>query len=445
MERGTVPFKLGGSKSTAAPAPSKKSRPWLRRSIGIVVAVVVAIAVAYGAIIGIAVIASKPILFLVAGLIAFLLANALGISLATKSIQRSGRITAYAVSSIIVLALVVGGGIARGHGDPGARPVAGMRYWDLPTGSRLAYVHLPASGTRRSTPVVVLQGGPGVSDLAGYARFFKPLTDDGFDVFVYDQVGSGHSGRLDNPRNYTLSRDAADLEAIRRTIGARTVDLVGDSYGALLAADYMATHSHNVSRAVFASPADLDPAKFGASTIGRLSNGQIRGLVGQLIRPRALLAYTLLQVNPTAAHNFAGDKEMDGRFDKVYRQSAAALHCKKAPLGPRLTGLGFYANQFPQSAAAKPHADIRPLLRRVATPSLVIKGSCDYLSWSSAVGYMKTLPHATLEYVHNAGHDLYADQPGPVMGLIRAFLGDRALPQAPYPSLVKPSDYEGSK
>lgn len=440
-----MPFKLGGSKSSSAPAPSKKSRPWLRRSVGVLVAVIVAVVVGYGAIIGIAVITSKPILFLVAGLLVFLAANAIGIGLATKTIQRSGRITTYAVSSIIVLALALVSGIPRGHGDPGARDVAGMRYWDLTTGSRLAYVHLPASGTRRSTPVIVLQGGPGVSDLAGYARYFRPLTNDGFDVFIYDQVGSGHSGRLDDPRRYTLARDAADLEAVRRMIGARTVDLVGDSYGALVAADYMATHSRNVSRAVFASPADLDPGKFSASTLGRLSNGQLRGLFGQLIRPRALLAYTLLQVNPLAAHNFAGDKEMDGRFDKVYRQSAAALHCKKAPLGPKLTGLGFYANQFPQSAAATPHADIRPRLRRVATPTLVIKGSCDYLSWSSAIGYMKTLPHATLEYVRNAGHDLYADQPATVMGLMRAFLGDRQLPQAPYPSLGKPSDYEGPK
>lgn len=439
-------LKLGASKSkSAAPAPSKQSRPWLRRSIGVVVAVVVALVVGYGAIIGIAVITSKPILFLVAGLVAFLLANALGIALATKSIQQAGRITTYAVSSVLVLALVIVGGWQRGNGDPGARAVAGMRYWDLPTGSRLAYVHLPASGTHRPTPVVVLQGGPGVSDLAGYARYFRSLTNDGFDVYIYDQVGSGHSGRLDDPRNYTLSRDAADLEAVRRMIGARTIDLVGDSYGALLAADYMASHSANVTRAVFASPADLDPGKFSASTIGRLSNGQIRGLVGQLIRPRALLSYTLLQVNPTAAHNFAGDKEMDARFDKVYRQSAAALHCKNAPLGPKLTGLGFYANQFPQSAAARPHADFRPQLRRVATPTLLIKGSCDYLSWSSAVGYMTTLPHASLEYVRNAGHDLYADQPGTVMGLMRAFLGGRQLPQTPYPSLVKPSDYQGPK
>ena len=439
-------MKFGWSKSKSpAPAPRKKSRPWLRRSVGTVVAVLVAVVVGYGAIVGVAVLTSKQLLFLVAGLVVFLLANAVGVGLATKAVSRGGRITTYAVSTLVVLALVLVGGVQRGHQHDAAPAVAGMRYWDLPTGSRLAYVHLPAAGTRRPTPVIVLHGGPGVADLAGDTRYFRPLTNDGFDVYVYDQVGSGHSGRLTDPTHYTLDRDVADLEAIRRTIGARTVSLVGNSYGALLAAAYMARYGSQVSRAVFASPTDLDPKQFGASTFNRLSNSQLRGLFGRLIRPRTLLDYTLLQVNPRAAHNFAGDAEMDARFDKIYRQSAPALHCKKASLGTVPTGLGFYANAFPQSAAAKRHGDFRPALRRVAAPALVIKGSCDYVSWSSGVGYVRALPHATLEYVHNAGNDLYHDQPATVLGLIRAFLGGRQLPQQPYSGTAKPSDYQGPK
>ena len=434
---------LRSAPTEPVPTPTKKSRPWVRRTLWTVLAVILAAAAGFGAIIGVAVLTDKPALFLVAGLLGFALSNAVGISLTTKSVRRGGRITTYVLTTLVVVAAVVFSSVPRGHPHDVAAPVAGMRYWDLPTGSRLAYVKLPASGTRRSTPVIVLHGGPGVADLAGYARYFRPLTDDGFDVYVYDQVGSGHSGRLTDPSNYTLARNVADLEAIRRTIGARSVSLVGDSYGALLGAAYLAKYSHYVTHAVFASPADLDPGKFSVSTIGRLSNGQIRGLVGQLVRPRALLAYTLLQVNPQAAHNFAGDAEMDNRFDDVYQQSAAALHCKGDRLPPKLRGLGYYANQFPQSAAAAPHADIRPELRRVATPTLVIKGSCDYMSWSSAVGYLHALPHSTLEYVHHAGHDMYADQPGQVLALIRAFLGDRILPQQPYAGTRKPGDYQG--
>ncbi len=437
-------MKFGKSSSSSTPAPSKESRPWLRRSLWTVVAVIVAVLIGYGAIVGVAVLTAKPALFLAAGLIIFALANAVGISLATKSVSRGGRITTYVVSTLIVIALAVAGVVPRAHQHQDtARPVAGMRYWDLPTGSRLAYVHLPATGTRRSTPVIVLQGGPGVSDLAGDARYFRPLTNDGFDVYVYDQIGSGHSGRLTDPSNYTLNRDVSDLEAIRHTIGAPTVALVGNSYGALLGSAYMARYGRNVSRAVFASPTDLKPSQFTASTINRLSNGELRGLFSRLVRPRTLLAYTLLQVNPQAAHNFAGDAEMDTRFDQIYRQSQAAQHCKSASLGPKLTGLGFYANGYPESAGAKPHADFRTALAKAAAPVMVIKGSCDYLSWSSGIGYLKAFPHSTLEYVHNAGNDLYHDQPETVLGLIRAFLGGRTLPQQPYVGTKKPGDYQG--
>src|ERR671910_10670 len=42
-------------------------------------------------------------------------------------------------------------------------PVAGQRFWELPTGSRIAYVRLPARGRARATPVVFLHGGPGLA------------------------------------------------------------------------------------------------------------------------------------------------------------------------------------------------------------------------------------------------------------------------------------------
>jgi alpha-beta hydrolase superfamily lysophospholipase len=56
--------------------------------------------------------------------------------------------------------------------------------------------------------------------MAGDARYFGALAQEGFGVYVYDQVGRGRSERLDDPRGYTLERDVADLEAIRHAAGA---------------------------------------------------------------------------------------------------------------------------------------------------------------------------------------------------------------------------------
>src|SRR3712207_8793536 len=48
----------------------------------------------------------------------------------------------------------------------------------------------------------------------------------------------------------------------------------------------------------------------------------------------------------------------------------------------------FYANQYPQSATREPHADFLPDLARLRAPTLVLKGRCDYLSWSSTREYL---------------------------------------------------------
>jgi proline iminopeptidase len=294
--------------------------------------------------------------------------------------------------------------------------------------------------------VVFLHGGPGIADMAGDAAYFGRLTGDGYDVFVYDQVGTGRSNRLQDPSRYTIAREVADLEAIRQRIGADRMVLIGHSWGGQVAAAYLAAHPDRVARVVFSSPGALAPALDDGSSggvRGRLPlAGQLR-LYALLVRPRVLLGYTLLQVHPRAAHAFVGDAEMDARNDRVYNAGRAGTHCRDAGPGPELHGLGFYTYQFPQSAAARPWADPRPALARLATPALVIKGSCDYLSWSSGLAYRHALPRAELVYLHHAGHNAYQDQPAAYLAVVRAFLAGRSLPTPAWTGDAVPADYEG--
>jgi proline iminopeptidase len=282
--------------------------------------------------------------------------------------------------------------------------------------------------------------------MAGDAAYFGQLAGDGYDVWVYDQVGTGRSSRLADPRRYDIAREVADLEAIRGRIGADRMVLIGHSWGGQVAASYLAAHPAHVARVVFSSPGALAPALddgSGGRLRTRLPFGQQLGLYRLLSRPRVLLAYTLLQVNPRAAHAFAGDAETDARLDRVDNQTRPALHCRGAPAGPALHGLGFYSYQFPQSAAARPWADPRPRLVGLATPALVVKGACDYLSWSSGLAYRQALPNAELVYLPQAGHNAYQDQPAAYLATVRAFLTGRSLPVPARTTGEVPADYEG--
>jgi pimeloyl-ACP methyl ester carboxylesterase len=136
-------------------------------------------------------------------------------------------------------------------------PVDGEALWELPTGSRIAYVHLPPNkATTPSGPLVFLHGGTGVADMRGDIQYFGQLTLDGYDVYVYDSLGSGRSSRLDDPRGYTLKRDVDDLAEIRQQIGAERLTL-GHSYGAVVAAAFFARQPESVAQVVFCSPGGL--------------------------------------------------------------------------------------------------------------------------------------------------------------------------------------------
>jgi proline iminopeptidase len=425
-----------------------KERASTGRIVLVVLAVLLGAAAGLGALLGAAALTSRPPLYLLAGLAGFCAVYLLGLLFATHKVGRDRRRRVREVSFFAGTALGVGLFVLTAllpMGDPRLppAPVEGQRFWELPTDSRIAYVHVPAEGDSRGTPVIFLHGGPGTPDMKGDSEYFGRLARSGFDVYVYDEVGTGRSSRLEDPRRYTLTRDVADLEAVREKIGAKRVVLIGHSYGGTLAAAYASSHPEHVERMVLSFPGDPSPSAGGASMVYRLTTREKLGVYALLLPPRPMLAYALLQVNPEAAHTFASDAELDARQDRIYNRTRPALHCRNQPPGPRLHGLGFFANQYPQSTARKPHADFLPDLEGLSIPTLVIKGRCDYLSWSSAQEYLGALPDARLLYLNDSGHNAYQDEPERYMANVRAFLLGRPLPEHPYEGSNRPEGYEG--
>lgn len=319
-----------------------------------------------------------------------------------------------------------------------------VQYWALPTGSRIPYVKLTPATVTHPEPILFVHGGPGVADLAGDADYFGQLREEGYVVYVYEQVGVGRSARLPDPSGYTIERNAADLEAIRQQIGAEKVILIGHSYGAGVAALYIAQHGEHVAKLIVSSPGSIvGGLAEGGAPQDRLSMTEKVALYAKLLQPRPLTVYTLLQINPRAAHHFAGDAEMDARMDEIYALVEPGLHCRQRAAGQPLHGLGFYASQFPQSAQTPPAPDVRSTLQRYAIPTLVIKGSCDYLNWTSALAYLDAFQAgpAHLVYLPGAGHNVYQDQPREFAENMKAFLRGEPLPNA-YHSRSVPTDYE---
>lgn len=418
------------------------------RVVLVLMAALFGAAVGTVALLGTATITARPTLFLLAGLAAFCAAYLTGLLLATRGVsslrKRRARAILFCAGTVALVGLFALTALVP-MSDPRLppAPVEDQRFWELSTGSRIAHARVPAEGDTREVPVIFLHGGPGTPDMRGDSEYFGRLAQDGFDVYVYDQVGRGRSNRLADPRGYTLERDVADLEEIREEIGAESVVLIGHSYGGTIAAAYMTAYPEHVAKMVLSSPGDPSPEAAGASMLFRLSTREKMGIYVLLLPPRPMLTYALLQVNPEAAHTFAGDAEMDARFDRVYNRTKPALHCEGEPPGSELHGLGFYAHYYPQSATSPPPTDSLPELAGQETANLIIKGRCDYLSWSSAREYLRTLPNAQLLYLDGSGHNAYQDEPERYMANVRTFLHGQPLPEPQYEVQRMPEGYEG--
>ena len=124
--------------------------------------------------------------------------------------------------------------------DEGFSTVGGYRlYWKS--------VGTPSS----SETLVTLHGGPGATH--DYLLPLADLAEDGFRVVFYDQLGCGRSDRARSTDEYTIDRDAADLEALRKSLRLGRVHLLGSSYGGLLAIAYALAHPAPVRTLVSAS------------------------------------------------------------------------------------------------------------------------------------------------------------------------------------------------
>jgi proline iminopeptidase len=426
---------------------------WLMMAMAVIFGIVATVAAFFGAAF---LLDSSRVLFVVAISVGFLITSG-GAWIATRMMTRArpGRIAlSVGGATMLLLALVTAVTIFPPLGSTAAAREAppiprGAGYWNLNTGSHLAYLKVLAQGRARATPILMVGGGPGEEDVADttQTKFFGQLAQLGYDVYFYDQIGSGLSARLADPGQYTLARHVADLEAIRARIGAQQVILMGASWGGTLVATYMATYPQHVAKAIFTSPAPIDEAEWAdeGQITSRLSAAAQQQYHQTLYTPRFITWYLLGLINPRAAHTLVSDREADAFFNTFVGGISQGTVCDPAHLPKgQVQGYGFYDNIFTTTDAQHRHGNVNPRTRLSSnhTPTLILTGACNYIKWAVTWQYKATLPNSTLLYFPHAGHVIYLEQPALYLASIRAFLLGTPLPLHPWTTARPPDTLE---
>ncbi len=369
--------------------------------------------------------------------IAFTVAWLVAEGLEANNRARFSLIATIITVSITTIALVVVFALPAPAGEAPESP-SNVRYWSLPTGSRIAYYAYPAQGEGevKETPIVYLHDGPGMAVLEAEREFYRRFAEDGFDVYLYDRIGVGHSARLEQISDYGLERDLADLDAIRAELGVHEMILIGQGAGAELAARYLARYPERVTRAIFHSPTPLaeDAAFFDVYARTGASLGP-----NPVFEPRLLLAAALSVYGPEAAEKIASQAEMGALLEEAFtpRLWVCGRHSALAPEMTAEAEFNYYVLvQTELSEQTLP--DPRPALEENLTPSLVLAAECDHIPWGVIQQYRETLLNEKVIYFEGAGHMIQLTQGGALAATIRAFLLEEPYPIPPYQEMGNP-------
>ena len=108
------------------------------------------------------------------------------------------------------------------------------------------YVVLAGKGE----PLIIIPGGPGGNHFS--YRTFDSLAKN-FTVVYFDAFGRGKSDTAKDVKEYSLARDIEDLEGLRMALHYEKWNVLGHSYGGLVAQGYALKYPSHVSHLILAN------------------------------------------------------------------------------------------------------------------------------------------------------------------------------------------------
>ena len=218
-------------------------------------------------------------------------------------------------------------------------------------------------------PLLCHPGGPGHS-----SAYFGDLAELATErtLLLLDPRGTGGSDPPAQPSGYGLDDYAGDVELVREALGIQQLDLLGHSHGGVVAMKWAGSHPERVGRLVLGATAPRFSDEIRAARAARA--GPATEVVG---------APAPAQRNPDAVRHY--------------------------------------------NEQVVPAMDLRPLLRKVSVPTLVIIGDRD-VYMPAAEEIVGALPDPTLVVVSGSDHFSFLEPANRAAwsAAVLDFLADRA-------------------
>jgi proline iminopeptidase len=254
-----------------------------------------------------------------------------------------------------------------------------------------------------ATPVIVANGGPGLSHIYMLQNDVWTRLSHHRQIVFYDQRGTGKSKNVKPDAAWGMDAQVADMEAVRDKFGFQKFDLVGDSYGGLLAMAYAAAHPEHIEKLILsdsAAPAWKD-----------------------IVRVLPDVFPDVLEQIAAREKSSAGSPDA---ADQRIRDHFLMLFYSEANRDAYLAGVKDLES-VPQVSAAVQKAtktlDLTPELPKFKFPTMVITGRFDMnVTPITAWNIYKAIPGAKFVVFEKSGHLPSYEEPDKYVQVVEEFL-----------------------
>lgn len=257
-------------------------------------------------------------------------------------------------------------------------------------------------------PILIVHGGPGMSH-----DYFLPHMEElakEHTLIFYDHRASGQSSASLDSTGISLDLFLADIEAIREMYGIEQLNLLGHSWGGLLAMYYALEYPEHLGKLILSN---ATPASSALQRQDALKSAEKRTEVDSLAQAD-VMGSEAFQNGDAKAYEELFKLFFKNEFANPYLVEQLNLNFPEHYVqnGQLLRYLGKDLMEY----------DLHEDLKDILVPTMVIYGEAES-SKDSGEKMAEQIPNAQFEILKDCGHFPFVEQPTAYFALIQNFIG----------------------
>ena len=268
----------------------------------------------------------------------------------------------------------------------------------------------------KGDPVLLIPGGPGNSHTYFHPWFYELAKN--FKVIYFDAYGRGKSDRAKSSNQYSFKGDVEDIEGLLKALRFEKWDIIGHSYGGMVAQQYALDYPNSVNKLILMST-------FYSGEMWQendnSSNYEIRNQYPEVWEKVMKLRNE-------------GESSSSKEHIKTYSVPSGLLYFYDASNAykVRKDSLIMNTNVYYQIAGKDADflisGDIGPLdfrvqLKTLKMPVLILAGRFDRISIPRfSIKYKEYAPQAEFVMFEKSGHSMFVEEPEKTLKVISEFL-----------------------